>query len=120
MDHVSALIELSGDIEIFCYPSTISGAATRHEASPFFDAVTVGDRLSLVFNPGDGTSPPYSLKIFSPSGTNILDSILRDLPTGTPQSPVPIEFVVSAKGVYRVEIRELRGRQRGEAKVRVS
>ena len=113
---MSALIELSGEIEIFCYPS---GTATRNSV-PFFDAVTVGDRLSLVFTPNDGTSPPYALRIFSPSGANILDTIVRDLPTGTPQSPPPIEFVVSAKGVYRVEIREMRGRQYGEAKGRVS
>ncbi len=114
---MSALIELSGEIEIFCYPS---GSAGTRQSVPFFDSVTVGDRLSLVFTPGDGASAPYALKIFSPSGANILDSIVRDLPTGTPQSPPPIEFVVSAKGVYRVEIREMRGRQRGEASVRVS
>jgi hypothetical protein len=113
---MSALIELSGEIEVFCYPA---GQGTRTSV-PFFDAVTVGDRLCLVFTPGDGATSPYSLKIFSPSGNNILDSIVRDLPTGTPQSPPPVEFVVSAKGVYRVEIRETRGRQRGEAKIRVS
>jgi hypothetical protein len=112
---MGALIELSGEIEVFCYPS---GQGTRSSV-PFFDAVTMGDRLSLVFTPGDGSNPPYSLKIFSPSGANILDSIVRDLPTGTPQSPPPIEFVVSTKGVYRVEIREMRGRQRGEAKINV-
>jgi hypothetical protein len=113
---MSALIELSGEIEIFCYPS---GSGTRTSV-PFFDTVGVGDRLSLVFGPADDTSPPYALKIFSPSGANILDMIVRDLPTGTPQSPPPIEFVVSVKGLYRVEIREQRGRQRGEARVRVS
>jgi hypothetical protein len=112
---MSALIELSGEIEIFCYPA---GSGTRGSV-PFFDAVGIGDRLSLVFGPGDGANPPYSLKIFSPSGANILDTIVRDLPTSTPQSPPPIEFVVSAKGVYRIEIREMRGRQRGEAKLRV-
>jgi hypothetical protein len=113
---MSAVIELSGEIEIFCYPS---GSSTRSSV-PFFDAVGVGDRLSLVFGPTDGASPPYALKIFSPSGANILDKIVRDLPTGTPQSPPPIEFVVSVKGLYRVEIREQRGRQSGEARVRVS
>ena len=112
---MSALFELSGEIEIFCYPS---GAGTRASV-PFFDAVTIGDRLSLVFTPGEGSGPPYSLKVFSPSGANILDSIVRDLPTGTPQSPPPIEFVVSAKGIYRVEIREQRGRAHGAVKVRV-
>jgi hypothetical protein len=113
---MSALIEFSGEIEIFCYPS---GASTRASV-PFFDTVGVGDRLSLVFGPADGTNPPYVLKIFSPSGANILDKIMRDLPTGTPQSPPPIEFVVSVKGQYRVELREQRGRQLGEARVRVS
>ena len=112
---MSALFELSGEIEIFCYPS---GAGTR-ASIPFFDAVTIGDRLSLVFTPGDGSSAPYALKVFSPSGANILESIVRDLPTGTPQSPPPIEFVVSTKGIYRIEIRELRGRSRGEVKLRV-
>ena len=116
---MSALIEMSGEIEIFCYPSGSAGGSTR-QSVPFFDAVTAGDRLSLVFAANDGASAPFALKIFSPSGTNILDSIVRDLPTGLPQSPPPVEFVVSAKGVYRVEIREMRGRQHGEAKVRVS
>ena len=112
---MSALFELSGEIEIFCYPSS---SGTR-SIIPFFDALTIGDRLSLVFTPGDGTAAPYSLKVFSPSGANILDSIVRDLPTGTPQSPPPIEFVVSAKGIYRIEIREQRGRAHGTVKVRV-
>jgi hypothetical protein len=31
-----------------------------------------------------------------------------------------VEFVVSAPGVYRIEIKELRGRQRGEATLRVN
>jgi hypothetical protein len=115
---MSALIELSGEIEIFCFPST-AGAALR-QSVPFFDAVTVGDHLSLVFTPGDGASAPYSLKIFSPTGAVIVDSIVREPPTGTPQSPPPIEFVVSTKGVYKIEIRELRGRQHGVAKVRVT
>ncbi len=112
---MSALFELSGEIEIFCYPTGV-GTLT---SIPFFDAVTIGDRLSLVFTPPDSSKPPYSLKVFSPSGANILESIVRDLPTGTPQSPPPIEFVVSAKGVYRVEIREQRGRTHGTVKVRV-
>jgi|HubBroStandDraft_4_1064222.scaffolds.fasta_scaffold63519_2 hypothetical protein len=116
---MSSVLESSGDIEIFCYPSTISPTIGRSSV-PFFDAVTIGDRLSLVFAPGDSTTPPYALKIFAPSGANILDSIVRSLPTGTPQSPPPIEFVVSARGVYRIEIREFKGRQSGEAKLRVA
>jgi hypothetical protein len=117
---MSALIELSGEIEIFCFPSTGGASAPFRQSVPFFDAVSVGDHLAMVFTPGDGASAPYSLKIFSPSGAVIVDSIVRDLPTGLPQSPPPIDFVVSAKGVYRIEIRELRGRQHGAAKLRVS
>ncbi len=113
---MSAFIEISGDIEIFCYPR---GASTTRASVPFFDSVGPGDALSLVFGGGDGASPPYALRIHSPTGTLILDTILRDLPTGLPQSPPPVEFVVSTKGIYRIEIRELKGRQRGEAKLRV-
>lgn len=110
-------IESSGDIEIFCYPG--GGGSSRASAS-YFESVTVGDRMSLVFNPGDHTTPPYGLKIFSPTGKNILDNVLRELPTGQPQSPPPVEFVVSSPGVYRIEIKEIRGRQSGEARLRVA
>jgi hypothetical protein len=113
---MAAYIESSGEIEVFCFPA---GPATRVTV-PVFESVTMGDRLALVFGANDGATAPYSLKVVSPSGATILDSIVRDLPTGLPQSPLPIEFVVSTKGVYKVEIREMRGRQRGEAKVRIS
>lgn len=85
---------------------------------PHFERITAGTRLALLFVPGE-SSPPYALKVFSPSGTNIVDTIVRDPPTGAPQSPPPIEFVVSANGVYRIEVRSTNGRQRGEAKIRV-
>jgi len=109
-------IESSGDIEIFCYPG--SSGSSRASVS-WFDQVNVGDRLTLVFNPGDHTTPPYSLKIYSPTGKNIIDNVLRELPTGLPQSPPPVEFVVSSLGVYRIEIKEIRGRNSGEARLRV-
>ena len=110
-------IESSGSIEILCFPS---GAAGKGRGSvPFFEAISLGDRVSVVFNDDDGSSPPYTLKIFSPSGANILDTVVRELPTGAPQSPPPIDFIISAKGTYRIEIKEMRGRQRGEAKLRV-
>jgi hypothetical protein len=108
-------IESTGEIEIFAHPSS---ASTRGSV-PFFDQFTVGDRVSLVFSPNDGGAPPYTLKIFSPAGANIMDTLVRELPTGGPQSPPAIEFVVSSAGTYRIEIRELRGRQRGEARLRV-
>jgi hypothetical protein len=111
-----AKIESSGEIEIVCFPA---GGVTRSYV-PVFDNVSVGDRLSLIFAANDDASGPFTLKITSPSGATIVDSIVRDLPTSTPQSPPPIEFVVSAKGPYKVEIREVRGRQRGEARVSIS
>lgn len=107
-------IESSGDIEIYCHPTN----ATSRGSVPHFERITPGTRLALLFIPGE-MSPPYSLKIFSPSGQNILDTLVRDAPTGTPQSPPPIEFVVSASGAYRIEVRSIIGRQRGEAIIRV-
>lgn len=112
-----SVIESSGDIEVHCHPS---GTSASRSTAPFFGTISPGDRLALLFTPGDGTNPPYALRIISPTGTTILDTIVRDLPTATPQSPPPVEFVVSAKGVYRIEIREQLGRQRGEARVTVS
>lgn len=109
-------IDSSGDIEVFAH---LSGAANSRNSVPSYDAIGVGERVSLLFLPGDGSSPPYMLKIVSPSGATIIDTILRDLPTGAPQTPPPFEFVVSARGNYRIEIREMRGRQRGEATLRV-
>lgn len=108
-------IQSSGDFEIFCHPA----GNTSRASVPFFDEISVGDRLSLLFVP-DGTAlPPYSLKIFSPSGAVVIDSVVRDPPTGAPYSPAPIDFIVSTRGTYRVEIRAISGRQRGEATIRV-
>jgi hypothetical protein len=113
---MSGPIDSSGDFEVFAH---VAGAAHSRSSVPSFDSIGVGDRVSLLFLPGDGSTPPYALKIFSPSGANIVDTIVRELPTGAPQSPPPFEFVVSARGSYRIEIREMRGRQKGEARLRV-
>jgi hypothetical protein len=86
---------------------------------PFFDKIDPGERLALLFVPGGTTIPPYKLRIISPSGATILDTLVRDPPTGAPQSPAPIEFVVSAIGTYRIEVSSLTGRQRGDAKIRI-
>jgi hypothetical protein len=108
-------IQSSGDFEIFCHPA----GSTSRGSVPFFDKINVGDRLSLLFVPEGTALPPYSLKIFSPSGAIVLDSLVREPPTGAAYSPPPVEFVVSTRGVYRVEIRAISGRQRGEATIRV-
>ncbi len=113
---MSTHIDSSGDIEVHAFPS----GRGMQVGVPFFADATVGDRLSLVFTPIDAVTPPFSLKIVSPSGSTIMDTNVRDLPTGLPQSPPPVEFVASARGIYRIEIRELKGRQRGEAKLKVS
>lgn len=107
-------IESSGDIEIYCHPAN----ASSRGSVPHFGRITPGTRLALLFVPGE-SSPPYALKVFSPSGSNIVDTLVRDPPTGAPQSPQPIEFVVSAHGTYRIEVRSTNGRQRGEARVTV-
>ena len=65
---------------------------------PFFGGISVGDRLALLFVPDGADTPPYSLKIRSPSGALVLDTLVRAAPTGAPQSPPPIEFIVDAKG----------------------
>ena len=104
-------IQTSGDIEIYLHPA---GAAGRGSV-PFFDKITVGDRIALLFVPDGSETPPYSLKIFSPTGATVMDTLVRAVPTGGPQSPPPLEFIVSARGKYKVEIRSLKATQRGEA-----
>jgi hypothetical protein len=111
-----AQIESYGEIEIVCFPS---GASSRSYV-PRFDNVGPGDRLAMIFAANEDALPPFALKIVSPSGATILDSIVRDLPTITPQSPPPIELVISAVGEYHIEIKSAQGRKRGEAKVRIS
>jgi hypothetical protein len=73
-----------------------------------------------MFTPMHGATAPYTLRIFSPTGANIVDTIVRDLPTTEPQSAPAFEFVVSVGGRYRIEIREMRGRQRGEGTLSVA
>ena len=79
----------------------------------------VGDRILLVFRAIDDPSPPIGVVVHSPNGQKILDRVIRELPTGLPQSAPPVEFVPSIKGVYRVEVSELRGKQRGSATLKI-
>lgn len=103
---MSSPIDSTGEIEIINYPARL------HKYS-------VGDRVQLIFRPIDEPNPPYQLKISSPSGSSIVDTIIRALPTGEPQSPPPFEFVPSAGGMYNVEIREMRGRAKGIGKLKI-
>lgn len=78
-----------------------------------------GETVLLVFIAEDDTEPPFTLKIKSPSGQVIIDRVLRELPTGKPQSAPPISFTPSTAGEYKIVIKRLNGKQQGEAVLRV-
>jgi hypothetical protein len=83
------------------------------------NAPGVGDRVYLVFRAIDDPEPPIGVTIQSPNGQKILERVLRELPTGLPQSAPPVEFVPLLKGLYQIEVKELKGPQRGTAVLRV-
>jgi hypothetical protein len=95
-------IENSGDIETFCQT----------------DAVKAGEAVSLVFRAIEA-DPPFNIRIKSPTGVIILERVLRDLPTGLPQSAPPVTFMPADVGEYRIEIKQLYGKQKGEAVLHV-
>jgi hypothetical protein len=97
-------IEAHGDIE-----TMVSGDGSAG----------IGDRVLLVFRAIDDPEPPIGIVIQAPNGQKIVEKVLRELPTGLPQSAPPVEFVPSAKGLYQIEVKELRGKQRGTAVLRV-
>jgi hypothetical protein len=104
---MSARIDSTGEIETLFHDTILQRAAE------------VGDRLAIVFRTQSEPEGSVSVNIFSPSGAKILERVLRDLPTGMPQSAPPVEFVPSARGNYTVEVREVRGSQRGHATITV-
>lgn len=96
-------IENSGEIEAVCKA----------------DPVRAGDTVDLVFRSDDDAAPPFTVRIKSPTGKVIVERVLRELPTGKPQSAPPIQFTASASGEYKIEITQLYGKQRGDAVLRV-
>ena len=98
-ENVPQSVESSGDIETVCGSSSVRS----------------GDSVELVFRAYDEATPPFNIKIKSPSGKTILERVLRELPTGKPQSAPPVQFSVSAAGDYDIEIKQLYGKQRGVA-----
>jgi len=81
----------------------------------------IGDRILLVFRAIDDPDSPISVLIQSPTGAKIVDRVLRELPTGLPQSAPPVEFIPSHRGEYSIEVREIRGKQqRGRAVLSVA
>ena len=103
---MAQFIESSGEIEIV-------------SLSPRLRAFTIGDKVQLIFRPIDAPNPPYQLKVTSPSGKGIVDTIVRALPTGEPQSAPPFEFLPAVPGIYRIRISEMRGRAFGEGKLKI-
>lgn len=97
-------VDNSGDIETFCQA----------------DPVNAGDLVNLVFRADDEAVPPFTIRIRSPSGKIILERVLRELPTGKPQSAPPVQFTASSAGDYKIEIWQLYGKQRGDAVLHVS
>jgi hypothetical protein len=96
-------VESVGDIETICKP----------------DPAKAGEELKLVFRADEDAEPPFTLKIKSPAGKVIVERVVRDLPTGRPQSAPPVTFTPSAGGEYKVEIRQLKGKLKGDATFRV-
>jgi hypothetical protein len=101
---VAATIESSGDIEVVCQT----------------DGLAVGITARLVFRSWDAVNPPFTVKVRGPSGKMILDRVIRDLPTGRPQSSPPVTFSVSGAGEYMITIAELYGKAEGAATLRVT
>ncbi len=99
-----ATIESSGEIEIVC--------ESLADLSP-------NKMAKLVFRTWEDASPPYQIRVKSPSGNIILERVIRVLPTGQPQSPPPVMFSV-VKGDYDITIVELRGKREGHAILTVS
>jgi hypothetical protein len=100
------LTESSGEIEII-------------SLSPRLQAFVIGYRVQLIFKPIDLPNPPYQLKVWSPSGKTIVDTIIRSLPTGEPQSAAPFEFLPTVNGIYKIRLSEMKGRAYGEGKLQV-
>jgi hypothetical protein len=97
------IVDNNGDIETICKT----------------DPIKVGEQIQLVFRADDEATPPFNLRIKSPSGKVIIERVLRELPTGRPQSAPAVAFTVSAGGAYKIEIKQLYGKQRGDAVLNV-
>jgi hypothetical protein len=100
---VARTIESVGDIETICKT----------------DPAKAGEEIRLVFRAEDDADPPFTLKIKSPAGKVIVERVIRDLPTGLPQSAPPVTFTPSSGGEYKVEIKQLQGKQKGDAVLRI-
>jgi hypothetical protein len=99
-----SVVENTGDIETICQTAPVKS----------------GDTVSLVFRADDEATPPFNLKVKSPSGKVIVERVLRELPTGKAQSAPAVTFTVSTGGDYKIEIKQLYGKQKGDAVLHVA
>ena len=83
------------------------------------DELVSGTTAQLVFRAYDDATPPFTIKVRDPTGKLILDRVIRELPTGRPQSAPAISFSIEQSGVYKISIRELYGKMGGEATLTV-
>lgn len=74
----------------------------------------------VVFRSWDDVSPPFTVKVKDPTGKTVLERVIRELPTGRPQSAPPLTFSVAIVGAYKISIKELYGGKEGEATLTVS
>jgi hypothetical protein len=102
---VAATIQSSGDIESICQAP---------------DAVGVGQVARIIFRAWDDVTPPFTVKVRGPDGKLVVDRVIRELPTGRPQSAPPVTFSVTMAGDYQIEIKELYGKAEGAARFAVS
>lgn len=100
---MASTIESTGDIETICQTDDLSPGKTAR----------------LVFRAWDDASPPFTIKVKGPGGKAVLERVIRDLPTGRPQSAPPVTFSVASSGEYRISISELYGNAEGEAILRI-
>ncbi len=92
-----ATIETHGEIEIRCDVSDLRP----------------GRQAKLVFRTYHD-DPPYQIRVYAPSGSLILERVVRELPTGEPQSAPPVSFGVH-EGTYKITLSHLGGKTHGEA-----
>ena len=100
---VPARIENTGDIEVILQASDLAPGGTA----------------SVIFKAWDDVSPPMTVKVRGPDGKIILERVIRDLPTGRPQSAPPITFLVAVSGAYKIEISQLYGSAAGQATLHI-
>ncbi len=98
-----ATLETQGDIEIICETTDLAP----------------NKNAKLVFRTWGAAQPPYQIVVRAPSGKVIVKRVIRQLPTGDPQSAPPVSFSVQ-KGEYEISVSQLKGGVEGHATLVIS